>query len=53
MRGIASGEAVGEIASRMNLSVKTISTYRARLLDKMGMASNAELVRYALENGLV
>jgi two-component system invasion response regulator UvrY len=53
MRGIASGEAVGEIASRMNLSVKTISTYRARLLEKMGMSTNAELVRYAIENGLV
>jgi two-component system, NarL family, invasion response regulator UvrY len=53
MRGIASGEAVGEIASRMNLSVKTISTYRARLLEKMGMATNAELVRYAIQNGLV
>ena len=53
MRGIASGESVGEIAERMHLSVKTISTYRARLLGKMGMASNAELTRYALENGLV
>jgi DNA-binding NarL/FixJ family response regulator len=53
MRGIASGEAVGEIAERMNLSVKTISTYRARLLDKMGMTTNAELTRYAIQNGLV
>ncbi len=53
MRGIASGEAVGEIATRMNLSVKTISTYRARLLEKMSMDTNAELVRYAIENGLV
>ena len=53
MRGIASGEATGEIAERMHLSVKTISTYRARLLDKMGMATNAELTRYAIQNGLV
>ncbi|HEY0477949.1 MAG TPA: response regulator transcription factor [Kofleriaceae bacterium] len=53
MRGIASGESVGAIAERMRLSAKTVSTYRARLLDKMGMASNAELTRYALENGLV
>ncbi len=53
MRGIASGETVGEIAERMHLSAKTVSTYRARLLDKMGMASNAELTRYALQNGLV
>lgn len=52
MRGIASGESVGEIAERMHLSVKTVSTYRARLLDKMGMETNAELTRYAIENGL-
>jgi DNA-binding NarL/FixJ family response regulator len=53
MRGIASGEGVGEIAARMHLSVKTVSTYRARLLEKMGMTTNAELTRYAIENGLV
>jgi two-component system invasion response regulator UvrY len=52
MRGIASGETVGELAERMHLSAKTVSTYRARLLDKMGMASNAELTRYAIQNGL-
>jgi DNA-binding NarL/FixJ family response regulator len=53
MRGIASGATVGEIAATMHLSVKTVSTYRARLLEKMGMATNAELTRYALELGLV
>lgn len=53
MRGIASGSSVSEIAAQMHLSVKTVSTYRTRLLDKMGMASNAELTRYALQNGLV
>jgi two-component system invasion response regulator UvrY len=53
MRGIASGRSVGEIAAQMHLSVKTVSTYRARLLEKMGMSSNAELTRYALEAGLV
>lgn len=53
MRGIASGESVSEIADRIHLSVKTVSTYRARLLDKMGMATNAELTRYAIQNGLV
>jgi len=53
MRGIASGESVGEIAERMHLSAKTVSTYRTRLLDKMGMATNSELTRYALQNGLV
>jgi DNA-binding NarL/FixJ family response regulator len=52
MRGIASGKTVSEIAEEMHLSVKTVSTYRARLLDKMGMASNAELTRYAIERGL-
>ena len=53
MRGIASGNTVGEIAAHMHLSVKTVSTYRTRLLEKMGMNSNAELTRYALEHGLV
>jgi two-component system, NarL family, invasion response regulator UvrY len=53
MRGIASGRTVGEIAAQMHLSVKTVSTYRSRLLEKMGMSSNAELTRYALEAGLV
>jgi len=53
MRGIASGESVSEIADRIHLSVKTVSTYRARLLEKMGMTTNAELTRYAIQNGLV
>jgi len=53
MRGIASGKSVSDIAADMRLSVKTVSTYRARLLDKMGMENNAELTRYALEHGLV
>jgi two-component system, NarL family, invasion response regulator UvrY len=53
MRGIASGESVSAIADRIHLSVKTVSTYRTRLLDKMGMTTNAELTRYAIQNGLV
>jgi len=53
MRGIASGSSVSEIATQMHLSVKTVSTYRTRLLEKMGMSTNAELTRYAIENGLV
>lgn len=53
MRGIASGNSVSEIAANMRLSVKTVSTYRSRLLDKMGMGTNAELTRYALDHGLV
>jgi len=50
---IASGKAVSEIAAELSLSVKTISTYRARILDKVHMKSNAELTRYAIKNGLV
>jgi len=53
MRGIASGETVSAIADRMHISVKTVSTYRTRLLEKMGMATNAELTKYAITNGLV
>jgi two-component system, NarL family, invasion response regulator UvrY len=53
MRGIASGSSVSAIAAEMHLSVKTVSTYRTRLLEKMGMSTNAELTRYALERGLV
>jgi DNA-binding NarL/FixJ family response regulator len=53
MRGIASGQSVSEIALQLKLSVKTVSTYRTRLLEKMGMSTNAELTRYALQNGLV
>ena len=50
---IASGRTVGEIADRLVLSVKTVSTYRARLLDKMGLRTNAELTCYAVRNRLV
>src|SRR5207248_1197701 len=53
LRRIALGKTVGEIAGELHLSVKTISTYRARLLEKMRMATNAELTRYAIERGLV
>lgn len=53
MRGIASGRSVSEIAAQMHLSVKTVSTYRTRLLEKMRMSTNAELTRYAIEHGLV
>ena len=42
-----------DIAERLTLSVKTVSTYRARLLHKMNMSTNAELIRYALREGLV
>ncbi|MBZ0186483.1 MAG: response regulator transcription factor [Candidatus Obscuribacterales bacterium] len=53
LRLIASGRSVSEIASSLSLSVKTISTYRTRILEKMDMRSNAELMRYALKHGLV
>jgi DNA-binding NarL/FixJ family response regulator len=50
---IASGTTVSDIAEKMALSVKTISTYRARILEKMEMKSNAELTHYAIKNNLV
>jgi len=50
---IASGKTVKEIADRLSLSVKTISTYRARILEKMKMKTNAELTHYAIRNQLV
>ena len=53
MRLIASGKTVGEIASLLSLSDSTISTYRARILEKMGMKTNAELTHYAIKNNLV
>jgi two-component system, NarL family, invasion response regulator UvrY len=53
MRLIASGKTLSEIAELLALSDKTISTYRARLLEKMGMRTNAELTHYAIRNKLV
>jgi len=53
MRGIATGKTVKEISAGLALSEKTISTYRTRLLEKMQMHSNAELIQYALHEGLV
>ena len=50
---IASGKTVKEIADEMSLSVKTISTYRTRILDKMGMKNNAQITHYAIKNQLV
>ncbi len=52
LRAIGAGKTVGEIAAELNLSVKTISTYRARILEKMNMRNNAELMRYVMEQGL-
>jgi DNA-binding NarL/FixJ family response regulator len=53
LRLIGSGKTVGEIAGLLSLSDNTISTYRARLLEKMGMKTNAELAHYAIQNKLV
>ncbi len=50
---LAEAQSVSEIAARLDLSVKTISTYRTRVLEKLGLTSNAQLIRYALEHGLV
>ena len=50
---LAKGESVSDIALVLNLSVKTVSTYRSRLLEKLGVASNAELATYALRHGLI
>ena len=52
-RLIASAKTISEIADSLGLSVKTVSTYRARILEKMGLSSNAELMQYAMRNGLV
>lgn len=53
LRLLADGKTVGEISAVLYLSVNTVSTYRARLLEKMGMTSNAELTRYAIKHRLV
>jgi two-component system invasion response regulator UvrY len=53
MRLIASGKTVGEIAALLSLSDKTIGTYRARILEKMRMKTNAELTHYTIKSGLV
>jgi two-component system, NarL family, invasion response regulator UvrY len=50
---LASGKTNTEIAEQLSLSTTTVSTYRSRVLEKMQMRSNADLIRYALENDLV
>lgn len=49
---IGAGETVSRIADKLCVSVKTVSTYRARILDKMGLENNAQLMRYAIDNRL-
>lgn len=53
LRMIASGKVVTQIATELALSVKTVSTYRTRVLEKMRLTTNAELMRYAVRNRLV
>jgi DNA-binding NarL/FixJ family response regulator len=53
MSHIASGKTVTEIAEELSLSAKTISTYRARVLEKLGVKNSANIVQYAVRNGLV
>ena len=50
---LAKGETVGHMAQAMHLSVKTISTYRTRVMEKTHLASNSDLTYYALKNGLI
>jgi DNA-binding NarL/FixJ family response regulator len=52
LRMIASGKTVSQIAEELCLSVTTVSTHRARILEKMGLDNNAELMRYAMVNEL-
>jgi DNA-binding NarL/FixJ family response regulator len=53
MIGLAGGKRLTDIAKEMSLSIKTVSTYKRRVLDKMHMKVNAELTRYAIEHGLI
>jgi DNA-binding NarL/FixJ family response regulator len=50
---LAKGETIGHMADSMALSVKTVSTYRTRVMEKMNLASNSDLTYYALKNGLI
>jgi DNA-binding CsgD family transcriptional regulator len=53
MQMMASGKMLAEIAETLLLNAKTVSTYRTRLLEKMNLKTNAEIIRYAIENGLI
>jgi two-component system, NarL family, invasion response regulator UvrY len=50
---LASGKTVKEVGNELSLSVKTISTYRTRILEKMDLRNNSQLMRYAVQNGLI
>lgn len=53
LRGLGAGHTVKEVASDLRLSPKTVSTYRKRLMEKLAVSSNADLVRYASQHGLI
>ena len=53
MQLMAGGKTLTEIAETLGLSAKTVSTYRARLLEKLNLKTNSELIRYVLENKLI
>jgi len=50
---IASGKPLSEIANNLSLNIKTVSTYRTRILEKMNVKSNADLVKYCINQGLL
>ena len=53
MRMIAEGKTLGEIADELFISDKTVGTYRTRIMEKMNMSRNAELIRYAVQNKII
>jgi two-component system invasion response regulator UvrY len=53
MKMLAGGKTVKEVAAELSLSVKTVSTYRTRILEKLGLASNVEIARFAIKAGLI
>jgi DNA-binding NarL/FixJ family response regulator len=52
MRLLSSGKTVSQIAESMNLGTTTVSTYRSRILEKLHLKNNAELMRYAVQQGI-
>lgn len=53
LRLIADGKSISRIAEELHLSVSTVNTYRSRILEKLNMRTNAELIHYAIKNGLI
>ena len=50
---LAKGETLGQMADSLSLSIKTVSTFRSRIMEKMKLVSNSDLTYYALKNGLI